>query len=203
MEVSSDGEHFYRFNSVSLTQTVTQVGPFGLLDATNINNLAGKYRAYYGTPFDLEELKDKPFLDINNVKYVRVIDVVGCIQNNFATYDSQGNKVNDPWPTDFASSGFDLDAVAILNGTSNGINDKAPYITTDINVYPNPVQTNLNIELRNGKASLISLVNIYGKICYSSSNVKDMDLSTLAPGLYMINVTTEDGFILRKKILKN
>lgn len=81
VEVSSDGIHFFRFDSVSLTPTNRQVPGFGQLDATSIHNLAGKYPLGYGTPFDLEELKDvDPLLDLNAVTHVRVIDVVGYIQ---------------------------------------------------------------------------------------------------------------------------
>lgn len=116
VEVSSNGTDFFRFNSVSLTQTDTQIGSFGALDATNLSNLAGKYRAGFGTPFDLAELSGiSPLLDISHVRYVRIIDVVGSIDPAFATYDSLGNKVNDLWPTAFASGGFDLDAVGVLN----------------------------------------------------------------------------------------
>ena len=41
VEVSSDGEHFYRFPSVSNTQTEQQISNGGAVDATKINNLAG------------------------------------------------------------------------------------------------------------------------------------------------------------------
>jgi hypothetical protein len=77
--------------------------------------LAGKYRQGYGTPFDLEELAGTPGLNVNDVKYVRIIDVVGSIDDNYATYDSFGNKINDPWPTPFDSSGFDLEAVGVIH----------------------------------------------------------------------------------------
>lgn len=81
VEVSSDGTHFFRFDSVSLTPTNTQVGGFGWLDATNLHNLAGKYIAGYGTGFDLEELKDvNSLLDVNSVTHVRIIDVVGYVE---------------------------------------------------------------------------------------------------------------------------
>jgi len=81
VEVSSDGNNFFRFDSVSLTPTNVQVGGFGTLDATNLNNLAGKYSVGYGTPFDLEELKDvSPLLDVNSVTHVRIIDVVGFVE---------------------------------------------------------------------------------------------------------------------------
>lgn len=116
VEVSSNGADFFRFASVSLTQTDTQIGSFGALDATNLSNLAGKYRAGFGTPFDLAELSGiSPLLDISHVRYVRIIDVVGSIDPAYATFDSKGHKVNDLWPTAFASGGFDLDAVGVLN----------------------------------------------------------------------------------------
>jgi hypothetical protein len=116
VEVSSDGNNFFRFNSVSLTPTNTQVGSFGNLDTTNLHNLAGKYRQGYGTPFDLEELADvNSLLDINFITHVRIIDVVGCIKDEYASYDSLGNKINDPWPTPFSTGGFDLDAVGVIH----------------------------------------------------------------------------------------
>jgi hypothetical protein len=116
VEVSSNGADFFRFNATSLTPTATQIGSFGLLDATNLNNLAGKYVGSFGTPFDLGELAGtSPLLGVNNVQFVRLIDVVGTINPLYATLDGQGNIVNDPWPTAFGSSGFDLDAVGVLN----------------------------------------------------------------------------------------
>lgn len=115
VEVSSNGADFFRFDSISLTQTTTQIGSFGALDPTNINNLAGKYRRGYGTPFDLQELQIIPGLDVNAVTHVRIIDVVGGIAPAYRRLDSSGNPINDPWPTNFETGGFDLDAVAVLN----------------------------------------------------------------------------------------
>ena len=116
VEVSSDGTNFFRFPATSDTQTPTQVASFGLLDATNLNNLAGKYVAGFGTPFDLSELAGvSPRLDVNDVRFVRIVDVVGSIDPLYATHDSVGNIVNDPWPTPTASSGFDLDAIGVIN----------------------------------------------------------------------------------------
>ena len=116
VEVSSDGNNFFRFPSHSLTQTTTQVGTFGTLDPTNIDGLAGKYRAGFGTPFDLAQLAFvSPLLDVNAITMVRIVDVVGSIDPAYGTKDSDGHMINDPWPTGFPSSGFDLDAVGVLN----------------------------------------------------------------------------------------
>jgi hypothetical protein len=112
VEVSSDGENFFRFPSISLTQTSTQIPGFGTLDPTNIHNLAGKVPGGSGTPFDLAELrKHHPTLDIHRVTHVRVIDVVGSLSVAHRSVDSLGNPINDPYPTEHEFGGFDLDAV--------------------------------------------------------------------------------------------
>jgi hypothetical protein len=116
VEVSSNGVDFFRFSSVSLTQTSTQVAGFGSLDPTNLFNLAGKYRVGYGTPFDLQELAGiSPLLNVDQVGFVRIVDVIGTINPTFARIDSLGNVINEPYATSFASGGFDLDGVAALH----------------------------------------------------------------------------------------
>ena len=116
VDVSSDGTNFFRVPSESDTQTTTQVSGVGTLDASNLNNLAGKYIAGYGTPFDLQDLVGvSPLLDVNDIRFVRVTDVVGSINPSFGSRDSLGNLINDPFPTNSASSGFDLDAIGAIN----------------------------------------------------------------------------------------
>jgi hypothetical protein len=115
VEVSSNGTTFHRFPAISLTQTNTQLGGFGYLDTTYVHNLAGKYRRGFGTPFDLAELAGMDELDISAITHVRIVDVVGSLDEAYRRLDSQGNPINDPWTTDFETGGFDLDAVAILS----------------------------------------------------------------------------------------
>lgn len=116
VDVSSDGIHFFRFPSISLTTTSTQVGGFGLMDARNLHNLAGKYIAGYGTGFDLDDLVSvSPLLDVNHVIQVRITDVIGSIDPQYGAYDSLGHLINDPFPTPFASGGFDLTGVGVIH----------------------------------------------------------------------------------------
>lgn len=125
VSVSSDGVHFFTFPDISDTPPTTQLigtGSPEFLDASNLYDLAGKYIANYGTPFDLQELAGtSPLLDVNDILDVRVTDVVGSINPAFGTVDSQGNLINDPWYTtppgasQGASDGFDFDAIGVLN----------------------------------------------------------------------------------------
>lgn len=123
VEVSSDGNTFFRFDAVSLTQTDTQIGAFGTMDADNLTNLAGKYEFGMGTGFDLQELSGQAGLNPNAITHVKIIDVVGSLDPAYGTRDSQNNLINDPWTTDFSggvegfvgTGGFDLDAVGVIH----------------------------------------------------------------------------------------
>jgi hypothetical protein len=114
-----DGDTWARFPTHSQTQFTTQIDQadqnFDQLDPTNLNGFAGKYRGGFGTPFDLSVLSATPGLDINHIVAVRVIDVVGCIDPEFARYDSFGNIINDFWSTPFDFGGFDLDAIGAFH----------------------------------------------------------------------------------------
>jgi hypothetical protein len=116
VEVSTNGLDFLRFPAVSLTQTTTQIGSFSNLDPMNLDNLAGKYRGGFGTPFDLAQLAGiSPLVDVSNIHFVRVIDVIGSIDPALGSRDSLNNLINDPFPTAFSSGGFDLDGLGVLH----------------------------------------------------------------------------------------
>ena len=108
VEVSSNGSDFYRFDNYSYTPS--QVSPFGVVNPTNIDGLAGKYKQGYGTPFDLSELKDIIGLDLNNIGYIRIKDILG----NGSERDTLNNKIYDPYKT-ISSAGFDLDAIGVIH----------------------------------------------------------------------------------------
>jgi hypothetical protein len=122
VEVSSDGIAFSRFPTSSLTQVEFQIDQqdpqHSEIDPTDVDGFAGKHRAGWGTPFDLSLLAGTPGLDIQRVTHVRLVDVVGSLDPAFATRDSAGRIVNDPWRTAFPSGGFDLDAVGVLNAAT-------------------------------------------------------------------------------------
>ena len=151
VEVSSDGENFFRFPAVSMVQTETQIGGMGCIDPRQIHNFASKYEAMYGTPFDLDEIADDPLLDKENITHVRVIDVIGNIDPEYCTYDSEGHIVNDPWPTPFASCGMDLDAVGVIHDLEHfpALPDEPPYLANPVedvifDDFPGTIDINLD-----------------------------------------------------------
>lgn len=140
VEVSSNGVHFFRFPSTSEIPTDEQLSNFGYSDCGYVNNLAGKYRAGYGTPFDLADLPDNALLDKNLVTHVRIVDAIGAISGDHLTTDQLGNVINDPYPTAFHSGGFDLDAVGVINGFV-GLEEQSIRVT----LSPNPTNGTLTI----------------------------------------------------------
>jgi hypothetical protein len=117
VEVSSNGVDFFRFPAKSELDTNSQLESFAYTDASYYHNLAGKFIANYGVPFDLSEISETALLDKSAISHIRLVDVIGTINPEFASRDSDGNMINDPWPTNFAQGGFDLDAVGVINST--------------------------------------------------------------------------------------
>ncbi len=201
VEVSSDGINYFRFPTTSNTQTLTQIGPFDNTgDATKLNNLAGKYRANYGTPFDLQELSTQVGLNINSVTHIKITDVVGAINIPFASYDKNNNPINDPYPTTFGSGGFDLDAVGIINQLPVGINENKD-LQTSIIIYPNPASDFISIYSTTIQVTEIYLLDLSGKLIISS-NQTQLLLNKIDAGFYLLKIIGTKGELITKKIIK-
>jgi hypothetical protein len=199
VEVSSDGENFFRFPAISMVQTETQIGGFACIDPAQIHNFASKYGAMYGTPFDLDEVPDDPLLDKNNITHVRIVDVVGCIDPQYATYDSEGHPVNDPWPTPFASSGFDLDAVGVIHDQAHFPQNVAENNAFDVTIYPNPAHNFIRINAENIES--VQIFNAVGQMVMSTTE-DEINVSDLDAGIYFIRVNCGDNVYTERVIIR-
>ncbi len=191
VEVSSNGLDFYRFPAFSDLQNTSQI-PMTGINCSQVHNLAGKYIAGFGTPFDLEDLVGTIGLDVNNITHVRLVDVVGSINEQYATYDAHGRKINDPYPTPFPSGGFDLDAVGVIHASQpNAINSVAQ---KNALVFPNPVRVNESFTVFSPEIvsnETVKIVNSIGLLTNESSfeNGKAfVNTSGWVPGLYFLSV---------------
>jgi len=203
VEVSSDGLNFYRFPASSHTDT-TGVGPFAYLDPTKINNLAGKYKMHYGTPFDLNELANQPDLDVSRITHVRIVDVVGSVLPQFCSRDHEGRIVADPWPTDFPSCGFDLDAVGVIHDTNpTSISDTEN--VRNFLLYPQPALETVTVRLNKPSEGPVAfrLLNMAGSLVLYETQIRHSPEFTLKlpeqllPGIYILEMQG-NGFTSRK-----
>lgn len=199
VEVSSDGVTFTRFPAISNTQTDIQIGPFDALgDATLLNNLAGKYKANYGTPFDLEALSGTPGLDLSAITHVKIIDVVGAIHGNHSQYDSNGNAINEPYPTPFPQCGFDLDAVGVIHQNPLSIEEN---LADQLSIFPNPVEANGTIVISTHlEIESIKLISFAGEMMYEGQS-SEVSLANCASGIYLVQIQTPQGNCSKKMVV--
>jgi hypothetical protein len=202
VEVSSDGIHYVRFPATSYIDTTVQLGNFDGSNATLVDGLAGKYVSGYGTPFDLNIFAALSSINIGKITHVKLIDVVGNKDAQYPARDKNGRKIIDPWPTPFAASGFDLDAVGVINQlyATNVLEKEEP----SISFYPNPVKMGENIMLNNLKNNAqISLVNKLGEeVFYSVSNDQNViETNNFEAGIYILTVTQNKQNIHQKIVI--
>lgn len=205
VEVSSDGVNYTRFPATSNTPVSTQVPGSGVyMNASLVNNLAGKYVSMQGTPFDLSELAGSPGLDINNITHVRVIDVVGTVGAH-ASHDHNGNVINDPYPTAFAGGGFDLDAVGALHQMNVGIS--GPTDNVAISIFPNPATDKINIAVKGTTQGELTatLTTITGTTLLQTTlaqNQAVLSVAQYAAGIYYLVLADTNGNKWVTKVIK-
>jgi hypothetical protein len=89
----------------------------------------------------------------------------------------------------------------------SGISDMVIYLSPEIKIYPNPSKGQFNIDFINNKIlAEIYVFNIQGMKVYQTSckeqSHKELDISYLPPGMYLIVIKT-DNKVLREKLIIN
>jgi len=206
VEVSSDGERFVRFPSTSLTDTAKHFTGFDTLNPEQIHNLAGKYISLYGTPFDLSELADSSGIDIQRITHVRLVDVIGTAQPEYAQRDAGGRIVRDPWPTPFPSSGFDLDAVGVIHQQDpNSI--ESTQFHTSFEVFPQPARNECWLNLNGNHTGTLQIFTLSGALLIQTRingimgepvHIKDLNIPA---GMYLMHLHTESGRLMHTRFL--
>jgi hypothetical protein len=124
---------------------------------------------------------------------VRIVDVVGSIDPAYARYDSQGNAINDLFPTPFNSGGFDLDAVGVIH--QNQELSLAAYHSNPIQVYPNPFSEQLTILTDQEVVEVIvhdlsGKILVHDKIGFNGNRTMHLPLNS---GVFLLTVIGELG----------
>jgi len=131
--------------------------------------------------------------------------------HTFTIYDSYGDGINTPQygagsftvtdasGTVLASGGEfdDVDSDAWKTGTTGGP-ASVDNISSNLLIYPNPVKNVLTI---NGIYNSLEIYDIYGKLVLSSNNSQAINVSSLADGIYSVNIKTNNGITIKKIII--
>ncbi len=81
-----------------------------ILDHYDFDTKTAKSSSMFSTEYMRDFLNNYNYLDLDNVNYVRIADIVG----DGKTLDSGGNPIYDAYPTS-GTPGFDLSGVGVLN----------------------------------------------------------------------------------------
>ena len=130
-------------------------------------------------------------------KAYAVVMIVNASTGEILNAKKAALSINNP------ASSWDCDQVngCIDPGTGNGQYSSLAACNTacitDINenianlsIYPNPIKNTLNIE---GMYISLDLFDMFGKLILSSNYAKSINVSSLADGIYLLNVHTEKG----------
>ncbi len=130
--------------------------------------------------------------------------------NGYVTYtiNQKPNLPNGTLIQNTAGIYFDFNAPVITNTTINTIDDALAvydlYTYSSLLIYPNPASTKLTIENGKLKIGQVEVFNVFGqkvlskKISASGQPQTKVDISSLNPGIYFMNVTGEQHTWIEK-----
>lgn len=99
-------------------------------------------------------------------------------------------------PATLASIGQTNQYVMNVVGNILGVEE---FSLDSVSIYPNPVINKLHIDLHNSiKIDNAKIYSITGQVVLHVQNRKDIDVSALKPGVYLLKVETSQGSITRK-----
>lgn len=117
-----------------------------------------------------------------------------CIQHDSGftppAWDSRRSK---GWKKDTTASWSD-------NCTAASINDIT--FSNFITLHPNPVNSNLYIDIKNTQISTIEIYNVLGKKVLNTTK-QTIDVSNFSKGIFFIKIQSTEGKTAIKKLLKN
>ena len=75
-----------------------------------------------------------------------------------------------------------------------------------INVYPNPAESSITLNLNGVKAHAVQLVNIQGQKVWNADkidNVMQVSVGHLANGIYLLQIKTDRGLVAKKVVIRH
>ncbi|HMC00194.1 MAG TPA: T9SS type A sorting domain-containing protein, partial [Flavobacteriaceae bacterium] len=137
--------------------------------------------------------------------YNQVFTKTSCNGTNLKYTSTGSNLPNDTltFNVRFVVNGLDCQYV---NGTLVTLSNKDAELNQQINIYPNPVNTEaFTIKIAKNISGSLNLYNLAGKLVSNSTinnlNYKDVNVSNLTNGVYMLQIVTDEASVTRKVII--
>jgi hypothetical protein len=124
------------------------------------------------------------------------------MNDSFATKDVNGHKINDPWPTPFPSSGFDLDAVGVIHTLAN---DVKIMDAVSMQLFPTIAPHFVNVACSLADANRIVVTNALGQEIFSqniNTVITTIDVSGLETGVYWVLIKSENTQLACRRFYK-
>jgi subtilisin family serine protease len=125
----------------------------------------------------------------------------------YIKYDMLGNAINKWFPTDPYHIHFSW-AAHLKDNSYVGI-EESENITSNISIHPNPTSQTFfikaGIDYKTGKNDKYEILSINGQLLYSdkiTSNSTEIDISSLANGIYIVKAIINNSISINK-IVKN
>jgi len=203
----------------SIGDTIVRYDPFdrGLFTgtyysdtSTQANKMEMVVSELWNVDFEGKNISFKTLvlLDPDFYLYDRVIDGVGSMSQSFS-----GDFFN------YVASGCDGELVCyqkenveyqtqkVFDNPHPGCDDNdftdhvEDQFDDEINIFPNPFNSDLNIDVENIDQCQVRIIDLQGKILVSKNGVKTFDTSDLIPGIYFVQIFDKEKF-MSKKIVK-
>ncbi|MDD4395756.1 MAG: T9SS type A sorting domain-containing protein, partial [Bacteroidales bacterium] len=153
---------------------------------------------------------DFQYLTITDmVQTFQEMDVQETIVSEFTIFVSPEMPENSTIPFTHhlyndSYSSYDIGSTIYVNIGSTGIND---YSELNYRIYPNPTTDKISVEINEtaGKAENIAIYDIYGKLLLVeqiAAQTTTIDMSTFAPGMYLVKIMNGNDILITEKIIK-
>jgi len=112
------------------------------------------------------------------------------------------NNTYQYWEVSFQTTGFGGYFVK-TNSTTLGVSDTKE--NSDVNVYPNPAQSIVNVTLGGVSKASVAIYDASGKLIRNvdiSSNSNKINISDLVKGTYLFKITLDNNSTVIKKVIK-
>jgi hypothetical protein len=171
------------------------IGPF---DVVVVNNSTGNNLTYLwgfgdGNTSTQQFPQHNYITQGNYYLCLTVDDGNGCIDMYCDSINASGiNKQN---------TGFTIN---IISPTATSISEEITVLVSQINIYPNPTQNQINIETKNSAEIInqVKLFDIKGQLIYNEKFKPKINTSQLSKGLYFLKLETDEGEVLNYKLIK-